>query len=236
MRFGEHRLCGAHSPWCHGAVTVRQAAIITALLAASIAPRSEAASDFAFYVGSHGWHTSIVVARAQIPAGFLPPGVSRRTFSRFAFIEFGWGDRKFYTAPKPNVAMAFDAVFLPGPSVLHIVGLDPPLERALPWSALVRVPCSRRELRNLCRALGETFERDSRGESEAISSGLYGATSRFYPARQRYYLLNTCDTWTARMMRAGGLHADTSPLGTWSAGAIIAQARRLAARKEQMSR
>lgn len=192
---------------------------------------AQGASYPAFYVGSHGWHTSIIVARAQIPTGAWPRGVADRTFVRYQYLEIGWGDRKFYTAPKPNVAMAFDAVFSPGPSVLHIVGLKSPLAHALPWSALVRVPCTRAEFASLCRALGDTFERDANGRARAISPGLYGETSRFYPARGRYYLLNTCDTWTARMMRAGGLPADTSPVGTWSAGAIIAQARQLAAPK-----
>jgi len=190
----------------------------------------------AFYVGSHGWHTSIVVARTQIPSGAWPPGVTERTFAGYPYLEIGWGDRKFYTAPKPNVAMAFDAAFAPGPSVLHVVGLRPPLERAHAWSALVRARCTRAELDLLCRALGDSFERDLKGRARPLSPGLYGATSRFYPARGRYSLLNTCDTWTARMMRAGGLPASTNPFATRSAGAIIAQARKLVARRQRTQR
>ena len=194
---------------------------------------TDAASERGFYVGSHGWHTSIIVSRAHIPVSAWPRNVINPTFSRYPYLEIGWGDRKFYTARKPNVAMAFDAAFLPGPSVLHIVGLRPPLARALAWSALVWVPCTKSELATLCHALGDTFERDSSGTVRAIGSGLYGETSRFYPARGRYYLFNTCDTWTARMMLAGGLSANTSSTGTWSAGAIIAQARRLAGQKKK---
>ncbi len=212
-------------------MTVREIAQSAALLLAVIATRSAAANDAVFYVGSHGWHTSIIVARAEIPAGSWPRGVER-TFSRYTYLEVGWGDRKFYTARKPNAVMALDAVFSPGPSVLHLVGLDPPLATALPWSALVRMPCTQQEFASLCRALGDSFERDTQGSTQAIGPGLYGETSRFYPARGRYYLLNTCDTWTARMMRASGRRADTSPVGTWSAGAVTAQARRLASRKE----
>jgi uncharacterized protein (TIGR02117 family) len=198
-------------------------------VAASGAP--DVACDLGFYVGSHGWHTSIVVPRAQIPADRWPRGVAERTFSPYPYLEIGWGDRKFYTARKPNLAMAIHAAFLPGPSVLHIVGLKPPLERALAWNALVRVPCTRAEFASLCRALGDTFERDASGRARALGPGLYGETSRFYQALGLYYLLNTCDTWTAKMMRAGGLPAKTSPAGTWSAGATIAQARRLVAQK-----
>jgi Protein of unknown function (DUF2459) len=145
----------------------RIAAGIAALLGAWTVNYSVAASgahdvagDLGFYVGSHGWHTSIVVPRAQIPAGTWPRGITERTFSSYPYLEIGWGDRKFYTARKPNLAMAIHAAFLPGPSVLHIVGLKPPLERALPWNALVRVPCTRTEFASLCRALGNTFQRE----------------------------------------------------------------------------
>jgi uncharacterized protein (TIGR02117 family) len=221
----------------------RIAAGIAALLGAwtvncSVAASGNAAvaSDLAFYVGSHDWHTSIVVPREQIPTDTWPRGITKRTFSPYPYLEIGWGDRKFYTAPKPNVAMALRAAFLSGSSVLHIVGLGRPLERALPWSALVRVSCTRAEFASLCRALGGTFERDASGHARALGAGLYGETSRFYQARGRYYLLNTCDTWTARMMRAGGLPANTSPVETWSAGATIAQARRLVTQKLQAQR
>jgi uncharacterized protein (TIGR02117 family) len=216
----------------------RIAAEIAALLAAwavncsvTASGTPDAAGDLGFYVGSTGWHTSIVVPRAQIPTGTWPGGITERTFSAYPYLEIGWGDRKFYTAPKPNVAMALHAVFLPGPSVLHVVGLKPPLERALPWNALVRVPCTQTEFASLCRALGATFERDASGRARCLGQGLYGETSRFYQALGPYYLLNICDTWTARMMRAGGLPANTSPTGTWSAGATVAQARRLVAQK-----
>ena len=184
-----------------------------------------------FYVGSHGWHTSIIVPRAQIPVHAWPRGVATETFSSFDYLEIGWGDRKFYTAPKPNIAMALDAVLCPGPSVLHVVGLNSPIETALPWSALVQVPCTRPERISLCRALGKAFETGSGRRVRALSPGLYGIRSRFYPATGHYYLLNTCDTWTARMMRAGGLSADCSSASTWSAGAVIAQARRLVRRR-----
>lgn len=186
-----------------------------------------------FYVGSHGWHTSIIVARAQIPKNTWPRGVADGTFARYPYLQTGWGDRKFYTHPKPNAGMALDAVLSPGPSVLHVVGLKPPLSRSLEWSALVRVPCTKQEFDSLCRALGDSFERDARGRAQPLGPGLYGETSRFYPARGRYHLFNTCDTWTARMMRAGGLRADAGPTGTYSAGAIIRQARRLTARAQR---
>ncbi len=179
-----------------------------------------------YYVGSHSWHTSIIVPRAAIPAGALPPNVIQ-TFADYRYLEFGWGDKKFYMARRPNVATAIDAVFSPGPSVLHVAGLNSPLHEELAWSGLVEVPCTTIEFASLCRAIGQTFDRDANGRVDSSGAGLYGHTSRFYPARGQYYLFNTCDTWTAQMMRAGGLAASTVGPGAWSAGAIMAQARRL---------
>ena len=129
--------------------------------------------------------------------------------------------------------MAVDAALSPGPSVLHVVGLQAPITKALPWSAIVEVPCTQTELDNLCRALGNNFDLDARGEVREIREGLYGETSGFYPARGKYYLFNTCDTWTARMMKAGGLAARTDPISTGSAGSVMAQARHLSAPRTQ---
>ncbi|MBA2270962.1 MAG: DUF2459 domain-containing protein, partial [Chthoniobacterales bacterium] len=71
---------------------------------------------------------------------------------------------------------------------------------------------------------------------QELGPGLYGRVSRFYPAHGRYYFANTCNNWTARMMRAGGFAADVGPTGTWSAGAVMAQARRLARERTSTKR
>lgn len=216
--------CASQDPASHS--RLRKTAAVTATRAVETAPFKAA-----FFVGSHGWHTSIIVPRETIPKGAWPPGVVDRTFGDSRYLEVGWGDRTFYMAPRPNVSTAFDAVFLPGASVLHIVGLNPPLESAFAWTGFVRMPCTAAELRSVCNAIGATFAADAR----ELGPGLYGRISRFYPAKGRYYFANTCNNWTARIMRAGGFAADAGPAGTWSAGAVVAQARRLARERSQVS-
>ena len=184
--------------------------------------------DRAFFVGSRGWHSSITVERAAIPSGAWPAGVAEGAFAGCRYVEVGWGDAEFYMARRPTVVTALDAVLLPGASVLLLVGLDAPLERALPWGGLQRVRCSREEFAALCRAIGATFQRDDNGKTEPVGKGLYGRESRFYPARGRYSAVQTCNHWTTRMMRAGGLRASLAPTETWSSGAVVRQARRLA--------
>lgn len=181
----------------------------------------------AFYVDSHGWHSGIFIPRAAIPPGAWPSGVVEQDFAGCAYLELGWGDRKFYPAKHPGVLMAFDAALLPGPSVLHIAGLQPPLADAHTWSALVKVPCTRGELAGLCRDLGRSFERDSRGRTRRMGPGLYGAKSGFYPAQGSYWIGNNCNNWTARELRAGGLPAHPDVFRAFTSGEVVAQTRRL---------
>ena len=57
---------------------------------------------------------------------------------------------------------------------------------------------------------------------EAISRGLY-PDSRFYNALGEFHLFNTCNTWTARMLRAGGVAL--SPSGIVTADGLMARLR-----------
>ncbi len=187
-----------------------------------------AAGAAEFYVSSHGWHTGIIVPRAAVIAsGGWPPGVAERDFAGCAYLELGWGDRKFYMAKHPGVALAVGAALVPGRSVLHIVGFPGSLAREHRWDALVTVPCTDAQLRSLCRALGAEFERDAAGRAPPLDPGLYGFKSGFYAAHGRYWIGNTCNSWTLREERAGGLPTRVGPSGILRAGAVIAQTRRL---------
>ena len=190
------------------------------------------AAPAVFYVDNHGWHSGIIVPRAAIPLGSWPPGVVERDFAGCAYLELGWGDRKFYPAKKPTVGMALAAALVPGPSVLHVAGFNPPLAGAHPWSAVVAVPCTREDLAHLCRDLGRGFETDAQGKVNRMGRGLYGRRSEFYPARGRYWIGNTCNTWTAREMRAGGLDAHPDVFEAFTSGEVVGQARWLLRERE----
>ena len=211
-------------------VKLALAVALTLVLAVGTAARGAE-----YYVTSHGWHTGIAVPRAAVLAAGAawPPGVAAHDFAGCAWLELGWGDRKFYMAKKPGVAMAVGAALVPGRSVLHVVGLpaSPGRERAR-WTALVPIPCTDVELRDVCRALGASFERDAAGRAPRLGPGLYGVRSGFYAARGRYWIGDTCNSWTLRTARAGGLALRVGPRGTLQAGAVIAQVRREVARRK----
>ncbi|MDP2702217.1 MAG: DUF2459 domain-containing protein, partial [Candidatus Rokubacteria bacterium] len=57
-----------------------------------------------------------------------------------------------------------------------------------------------------------------------VGRGQY-ANSRFYVAREKYFLLKTCNTWTARALRSAGL--PITSLYAATAGSVMHQTRTL---------
>jgi uncharacterized protein (TIGR02117 family) len=173
------------------------------------------------YVVDHGWHTGIVVRRQDVPDGVWP---ERRDFSRFEHVEVGWGDQDFYMAPEGTFWLALKAVFWPTPGVLHVTGFDGPVEAFFPHREIVELRVSERGLRALALFVQDAYARDATGQIVPLGPGQH-ASSRFYAARENYFLLKTCNTWTARALRSAGL--PISPSSAVTAAGLMDQARPL---------
>jgi uncharacterized protein (TIGR02117 family) len=176
----------------------------------------------AVWVLDHGWHTAIVVRRADLELGLWP---EVDDFPAATFVEVAWGDRDFYMATPATPWLAIKAAFLAAGSVLHVVGFDAPMAAHFPESEIVELRLSRRGFDALTRFVGEEYQRDREGRPLRLQRGLYGA-SWFYAARGTYHLFNTCNTWVARALRAAGLAV--TPTGVITAGGVMEQARRAA--------
>ena len=139
-------------------------------------------------------------APALVDTGLLPEAVL--DFPGAAFLEFGWGDRVYYPAKEKTIGMT------------SLRRRSCPRRRSCTWRGLaaaprdggssrevVAVPLTEAGFLNLVEALAAEFERPAGGRAVSVSRGLYPG-SRFYNARGEFHLFNTCNTWTARMLRA----------------------------------
>ncbi|HEU5319692.1 MAG TPA: DUF2459 domain-containing protein [Methylomirabilota bacterium] len=174
------------------------------------------------WVVSHGWHTGIAVRREDIPEAVWP---EHRDLPRSEFIEVGWGNEDFYLAPRGTLWLAVKAVAWPTPSVLHVVAFDGPVRRFFPGHEVVEVRVSAPGFRRLASFFENAYARDASGDVLPLGPGQY-RSSRFYRARERYFLVKTCNTWTAQALRATG--APVTPVYALTAGNVMGQARRLA--------
>ena len=169
------------------------------------------------WVLDHGWHTAIVVRRADVDRALWPEVDEVPTAT---FVEIAWGDREFYMATAATAWMAVKASLGAGASVLHVVGLDAPIGAHVPQSEIVELRVSRRGFEALTRFVSGEHERDISGRPVRIQRGLHGP-SWFYAARGTYSLFNTCNTWVARALRTAGL--PVTPFAVITAGGVMRQ-------------
>lgn len=134
----------------------------------------------------------------------------------------GWGDRDYYRNLDPDVADALAAVLVPGPSVLHIVGIRGPVRQVLPANDVVDLHITAERLARLVTHFRAAYERDESGHLVALGPGLYG-DSRFYKAHERFHLFNNCNVWTAKARQAAGLPVHTG----LTAGGLMREVRRV---------
>ena len=189
---------------------------ILALLALALilASTARTAAQGEILVTSNGWHSAIVLARADAAA--IPETMD---FPDAPYLEFGWGDAVYYPTPQPTLGLALGAM-VPGPAVLHLAGLPDHPTRVFPSARVVRVTLSAAALAQLIAHLAAAFERGGEARVRASAEGLY-AFSRFYPATGRFHAFNTCNTWTARALQAAGVAIE--PEGVQTASELMAR-------------
>ncbi len=185
------------------------------------APVAEkSAAHKTIWLVSHGWHAGIVFARTDIPDGIWPAPVG---FSDAQYLEVGWGDSDYYRTPDAHEGIILKAALLPTDSVLHIVGFNGAVADYFPYSEIIRMELSSTGFERLIRMIAASFSRDEDGRIQPLGRGLYG-NSRFYLSRERYHLFNTCNVWTARVLRAAGI--PIVPARAIRVESLMSQARR----------
>ena len=165
------------------------------------------------HVVSNGWHTAIVLRKADVvETGVLPEAAD---FPNAVYLEFGWGDREYYTASEATLELTLRAGLTPTPAVMHVAGRargprGPAVGRSVE-SIKLSVPDFR--LRNLVSAIAQDFERPEGDRAQPISAGLT-RNSFFYNAKGEFHLFNTCNTWTAEKLNAAGIGLTSSGVVT----------------------
>ena len=152
------------------------------------------------YLVSHGWHVGIVVNTGDIPDDVH---LVHKDFSSTGYLEIGWGDRDFYQTPSFHLGIALKAIFLPTPSVLHIVAFNDSVASYFPHGEIIMIRLSDAGFQRLIRYIAASSDRDPLGNIVPLGVGLYGV-SQFYRSQETYHLFRTCNVWTARALHTAG--------------------------------
>ncbi len=158
------------------------------------------------YVVSHGWHTGLVIPAEKVYA-HLPTLRSR--FGNTAHIEFGWGDKGFYQANEITSGLTLRAIFWPTQSVIHAVAIPEDVHQYFPDSQIQTLCASDSQINSLMHYIANSFRKTKNDAIIPLKQGIYG-DSQFYQAIGDYYLMNTCNTWTAKALKSMGHKLSTT--------------------------
>jgi hypothetical protein len=157
-----------------------------------------APGTYRVFVADWGYHTAVIVEQ---PRGWQlgPPGEETAPF-----LEYAWGDRRFYYESNFRPHAVFAALFLPTESVLYLDGRPDP-----PRLGGARVVVMRRVSADTVRGLLEQLEHSIRhapnGTRLAALAPAAGYGGRFYPADGAYLWTRNCNWWTVTRLAAVGL-------------------------------
>ena len=158
------------------------------------------------YVVNHGWHTGFIVPADTIIQQL--PQLQKR-FGSVAYIEFGWGDKAFYQAKEITAELALQAILWPTDAVIHAVGIPEVSDRYYTHQQLQTLCLDSVHFARLIHFLENSFYKNEKGEIIPLTTGVYG-NSQFYHAEGDYFLMNTCNKWTAKGLRSAGINIPTT--------------------------
>lgn len=167
------------------------------------------------YVVSHGWHTGLVVPAKRIQ-DYLPK--LKQRFGDATYLEFGWGDKDFYQAKEITIGLTLRAIFWPTESVVHAVSVPNDISGYFRNSQIEAICLGGSEYNSLINFISNSFYKKDEGEILELRHGIYG-DSQFYKGVGDFYLMNTCNKWTAKGLKSAGL--DISPIFKLTAGSIM---------------
>jgi uncharacterized protein (TIGR02117 family) len=154
------------------------------------------------YIVSHGWHTSIIIHRSDLPDTLWPISID---FSEEDSLEIGWGDKVFYMSNDFNFFTALKAAILPTESVLHVVAFSESIINYFNYCEIIKLEIYKTGYQQMCSFIYRSFKPDSTGKAMALGRGLYG-NSQFFLGKKKYYYPNTCNSWTAEALYRAGIH------------------------------
>jgi hypothetical protein len=159
---------------------------------AHVAPA--AAGSYRVYVADWGYHTSIILQQA--------PGWQLGSLGRESapYVEFAWGDRRYYMESDHRPQSLFAALFLPTEAVTYVSSwTTDPARIARPRALYVR-DVGASELDSLATALETSIPRDSAGWRSAPFPNVSDYSGRFYRAYGRYLWWSDCNRWTVERL------------------------------------
>ncbi len=151
------------------------------------------------YVADWGYHTSIIL---QQPPDWRLGALGMESAP---YVEYAWGDRRFYMESNYRPDVVFATLFLPTESVVYVESWRADPARIARPRALYARDVDASQLLALVEALEGSMRRSAAGERLEPYGAVSGYVGRFYPAHGAYLWSNDCNRWTVGRLAAARL-------------------------------
>jgi uncharacterized protein (TIGR02117 family) len=171
------------------------------------------------YIVKRGGHTGMAFATVDWP---------NRDWSVLSdfpdsdYLEFGWGDERFYQAERETLWLGTRAALWPTSSVIHVIGVRRPLGENAQAEDVVEVRVSADGLRNMAESIEREFTQ-AKPSATPVSLSAAPKPNRFYSARGKFYFPRMCNWWIASRLAEA-----SCPIQPWTvvtAGRVMREAR-----------
>ena len=136
---------------------------------------------------------------------------------------FGFGEREYYMEREEGSGEML-AALLPSKSAILMTALNAPPTEAFADHEVVALHLPPNDVARIAARLWDGLEKHADGSAVLLATGPY-VGSMFYASTETYDGFHTCNTWTALVLRDGGLPMNTHVL---FAGQVMQQVSRIA--------
>lgn len=172
------------------------------------------------YVIDRGWHTDIGLPVAELHGTLA---LVAADFPGAKWLTIGFGDRA-YLLDRDTDFFDMLRALLPGKAALLVTALRATPEAAFGAGSVVTLAIAERQLDDLEAFLASYFVTDRAGQALRLADGPYPG-SAFFASDATYDAFHTCNSWTAKSLRAAGYPVSTTLV--IFAPQVMAEARRL---------
>lgn len=124
----------------------------------------------------------------------------------FKYISFGWGDKEFYlntpTWADLKWDMALKALFIPTPSLIHVIYLRNKPELS---DLSKKVLITDNQYKILINYIDNSFSKDDNKRYILIKVPYKSTFENYYESNGSYNFINTCNNWTNRGLKLMGV-------------------------------
>lgn len=184
-------------------------------------PPATASDCVELHLYSNGFHSDI-----GAPASIFPENHPlRRLYPDARSFLIGWGDEAFYYSDGTDLMLGLDALIPPSASVFHVAYNAGPSSAYLSPNDDTAVAVSHEGAQRFVAFFDRFLVLDAAGNPIRTSNGKVVGRSSFLRSRGSFHLLQVCNQWMARALRAAGVNVNAR--AAWLAGPLIRQVRKV---------